>query len=502
MSNYDDEYDFSSDSSADLYLEYMRSLRQKSYSSNVSSSPKSFSPVERKKKKSPVKKKKQDQLKSDPRRNSQASHHNTPKSSFIEEKLNRKGRTQVKTDQTPQNTKKKHRSKEEVDEIYQRLSKVPEKKVKNQDGEEKPKRKAINHEIFNQLYEKSNEKFRKIDEVKVQKENEELEEIQKSKIKQCKKSRELADKKYTRFYKSCFAPYEESEISHSQLLEILTKLGITHLKQNIQANNDLDQAIKSWQIEESDPPMYELEKVKEEIMSIIDNKCTTPFQKNSRPLVVVAISNAQKEENMAKMNQDDENQKKEGASMMTRQSIERLSIVRNPTPKPESVPDPQQTKRPERVFKKESPPPKPKQHKFQDTYVSEMPFIERAALYNDLRSTKIQQKREEMYQEFEQGQLIKHGKMPKFDSKTRTKIDSLRARRDMTTEEPTYKPKVTTYKEYMKIRKSMWKEVRPKGWDSAVTNSRIAYRKSQQKKRDSMSELDSYFPSSISDDRS
>lgn len=382
--------------------------------------------------------------------------------------------------------KPKRISKKEMKKMINRLTKPPQQKA-TPVKEESPKSKTqANPQTFDRLYQMSQEKVKKCEQLRKEFEEEEINYPIRKAEKSNKKSNELAEQQLCSFIEQEF-PKKEF-LTELELDGVLHKLGILDHKESMYKNPAIKSIMESWTTENEGKTVYSASQVKDSLISSATQRNYTKFDVYARQRMTIELSEIKQKIRNEKPEPPKEEKK------ISKETIMRLSQSRDPNPpKKQILSSPSNLKpkpkpKPRKPIISEELPPEGISQKTQEILEScdlaHVPFAEREKINAQKRSEKIKKLDEEIHnKKLDVGPQF--GQKPQWSSDIKKKLDEYRQKKlSQPSDEPSFKPTVMSFKQYQKkVRKQMMSEqALPEGYEESVNRYRQAYQQGVQKK--------------------
>lgn len=417
-----------------------------------------------------------------PRKKKKKAHTNKipPRLLVTRNELNKENEAKIKKE------KPKKISKKEMKKMINRLMQAPQPKP-SPEKEESPRSKTqANPQTFDRLYQMSQDKVKKCEQLRKEFEEEEINFPARKAEKSNKKSNELAEQQLTSFIESEF-PKKEF-LSELELDSTLRKLGILDNKELMYKNPAIKSIMESWMTENEGKTVYDASHVKESLLSSATQKSYSKFDVYARQRMTIELSEI-KQRNRREKPEPPKEEKK-----ISKETIIRLSQARDPNPpKKQLLPSPSKLKprpkpKPKKPIISEELPPEgisQKTHEILESCdLAHVPFEEREKINAQKRSEKIKKLDEEIHnKKLNVGPQF--GQKPQWAPDIQQKLDEYRQKKlTQKPDEPSFKPNMMSFKQYQKkIRKQMMSEqTLPEGYEETVNRYRQAYQQGVQKK--------------------
>lgn len=382
--------------------------------------------------------------------------------------------------------KPKRISKKEMKKMINRLTQPPKQKTTPQKEIESPKSKTqANPQTFDRLYQMSQDKVKKNEQLRKEFEEEEMNYPVRKAAKSNKKSNELAEQQLCSFIESEF-PKKEF-LTESELDNVLHKLGILDNKEMMYKNPAVKSIMDSWVTENDGKTVYNASQVKESLISSATQRNFTKFDVYARQRMTIELSDIKQKQRNEKPEPPKEEKK------MSKETIMRLSQAREPNPPKKKISSPSNLKpkpkpKPKKPFISEELPPEGISQKTQEILEScdlaHVPFVEREKINAQKKSEKIKKLDQEIHnKKLDVGPQF--GQKPQWPTEIKKKLDEYRQKKmNQQSDEPSFKPSVMSFKQYQKkVRKQMMSEqALPEGYEESVSRYRQAYQQEVQKK--------------------
>lgn len=382
--------------------------------------------------------------------------------------------------------KRIRRSKNHINNMITRLSQPAKPKLFIDDEELKRPKTVCDPKAFDRLYEISKEKEKKAKELQKQHEVDEIADNIKHAHKVNKKSEELAAGMFNKFVLSAFEPLPEL-ITKDELVNTLAYLGLLDNKQTLESLPMIEEELNKWK---DDEDKFQTELIKNDFVNLTESQLSTPFQKLAHKQIVIALVNGKTKK---QTNQSDE---PKVTKHMKKETFDRLTKIKQdyvPQKKEQSNDKP----RPKFIPKKHIDDPIPEvkisdvsSGIWQSSEVAHMSIEERDRLFQERRNKKLKQLQEEYYQPT-QNSKTQSNKMEVTEEMKKKIFEKKEQKRRELEQGPSFRPNVTSYKDYLKIRRSQLHNTgRPEGWDEYVNRRRTAYQKYLEKKEEEERDID------------
>lgn len=332
------------------------------------------------------------------------------------------------------------------------------------------KRKPADPKTFDRLYEMSKQKEQKQAELQKQYEDEEIRESARFAKKSCTKSTELVANQYMRFLDSIFDGY--TTMSEEQLVESLRLLGLLTNKQYLDSVPVVLEESQKWR---NDADTFDIDPIRRSLTHIlIDDDGLSPFQTFAKQQIAILLANggklAKKEEVPVEVHP---------IKHMHKDTLDRLTKLREHevSKKPAAA-----KKRPTFVPKvyidwhmPDAPTTDGTREILMNSELAQLPLEERQRILAERKEQKMKRMNDE--EKMKEPKPSKPLKMPELSDAMKQQLEDRKERlKNKPPEGPSFKPKVTSYEDFLKVRDSMLtNKKRPEGWDKDITRKRLGY---------------------------
>jgi hypothetical protein len=397
---------------------------------------------------------------------SELTHLLNPKQSRTPKKKPKKPVTDVIPEDGP---KRVFRSQRHINRVAKRLSQPKPAPTPAADPPDPIRKAPADPKTFERLYEQSRQKEVKQQELQRQYESAEMQERQLHSAKTCKRSLSLVSEQVSRFLHTLFEDQEEIDVE--SLSECLRGLGILNPRDNLTSLAVLEQKSQPWQQENG---FYDPKAVVGSLEKAMNATKPTAFELYIKQEIMIAIANGFKVR-----------KHKEGiAEVIPNKTMQKTTFDRLTKLRESDV-----SKKPREALKRPKFVPK---INFDDQLpgVSHSEVTKGILEHSELgqlpleaRDQKLAERRVERIRRLEEAEIERHERrekaqpMPELTPEMKQKLEERKERiRNQPPDEPTFRPQVTKYEDFLKVRESMFQpHTRPEGWDASVTRLRAGY---------------------------
>ena len=332
------------------------------------------------------------------------------------------------------------------------------------------KRKPADPKTFDRLYEMSKQREQKNLELQRQYEDEEIRANAPSSRKSSAKSMALVASQYVRYLDSIFDG--RVTVDEDELVEALRLLGLLGKKEDLASVQVVLDESETWR---NDDDTFDVSAVRQSLRPVmIDDDSLSPFQVFAKHQIMVLLANGGKL--VKKIETPVEVQP---VKHMHKDTLDRLTKLREHEVSKKLVVE---SKRPTFVPKvyidwhmPEAPVTDGTKEILMNCELAQLRLEERERILAERKEEKMRRMNEE--EKKKEPKPSKPLKMPELSDDMKQQLEERKERlRHKAPERPSFKPQVTKYEDFLKVRDSMFtNKKRPGGWDKDITRRRLGY---------------------------
>jgi hypothetical protein len=404
-----------------------------------------------------------------------------PKRSTAQKKKVKKSTNEVQPTDGP---KRIFRSQKHIDRVAKRLSQSKAKKSPPEEPADPVRKASADPKTFERLYEQSKQKQAKQQELQLQFETEEQKQIEQHMTKTCKRSVSLVSDQLSRYLHSLFNG--EDEIDSASLNATLRDLGLLGPREDLVNAPAVEHQSQRWRKEND---RFDTQAIIASLEAAINAAKPTTFQIFVKQKIMIAIANGSKLKK-----QTEQIPEASPTKQMQKETFDRLTRVRQSDISKKPVNHPKRHKFiPKICLDDQLPEIHPSEVTkgiLENSELGRLPLRERDEILSERRADRIRK--------LEEAEARRHSRqekphpMPVLPPDMKEKLEERKERiRNKPPDGPTFRPQVTKYEDFLKVRQTMFHaRSRPEGWDASVTRLRAAHEQFLQHKEEHANGID------------